>query len=118
MTADNRLILTSAAMIDRRYSYNSSMHRVDLKHDWTREEVRSLYNRRLLDALYEAQTVHRQYFETGEVQLCQLLSIKTGGCPEDCAYCPQSAHYDTGLDREPLLALDRVMNEAREARDR
>jgi biotin synthase len=94
------------------------MHTIGLKHDWTREEVRCLYNRRLLDALYEAQTVHRQYFETGEVQLCQLLSIKTGGCPEDCAYCPQSAHYDTGLDREPLLALDRVMKEAGEARGR
>lgn len=94
------------------------MHTNGLKHDWTREEVRSLYNRRLLDALFEAQTAHRQYFETGEVQLCQLLSIKTGGCPEDCAYCPQSAHYETGVEREPLLALDRVMTEAREAKDR
>jgi biotin synthase len=89
-----------------------------LRHDWTRDEVRSLYNRRLLDALFEAQTAHRQYFETGEVQLCQLLSIKTGGCPEDCAYCPQSAHYETSVERKPLLALDHVMKEAREARER
>ena len=94
------------------------MERIGLRHDWTRNEVRSLYNRRLLDALFEAQTVHRGYFESGEVQLCQLLSIKTGGCPEDCAYCPQSAHYKTGVDREPLLALDHVMKEAREARER
>jgi biotin synthase len=94
------------------------MQTIDLRHDWTREEVRSLYNRRLLDALFEAQSVHRNYFEAGEVQLCQLLSIKTGGCPEDCAYCPQSAHYSTGVEREPIVALDRVMKEAHEARDR
>jgi biotin synthase len=94
------------------------MDTISLRHDWTRNEVRSFYNRRLLDALFEAQTVHRQYFECGEVQFCQLLSIKTGGCPEDCAYCPQSAHYETGVERESLLALDHVMKEAREAHAR
>ena len=88
-----------------------------LRHDWTREEVRTIYNTRLLDVLFAAQAAHRQYFEPGEVQLCQLLSIKTGGCPEDCAYCPQSAHYETAVEREPLLAVDHVMKAAREARE-
>src|SRR5438477_2774761 len=87
-----------------------------LKHDWTRDEVRALYNTRLLDALFTAQGVHRQYFEPGEVQLCQLLSIKTGGCPEDCAYCPQSAHYEAGVDRQDLLSVEHVMKTAGEAR--
>lgn len=92
------------------------MERALPRHDWTREEVRSIYNTRLLDLVFEAQAVHRHYFETGEVQLCQLLSIKTGGCPEDCAYCPQSAHYDTGLDRQDLLSVDHVLKTASEAR--
>ena len=94
------------------------MQTIALRHDWTRDEVRDLFKRPLLEALFEAQTIHRQYFETGEVQLCQLLSVKTGGCPEDCAYCPQSAHYETGVEREPVLALDHVMTEARQARAR
>ena len=88
-----------------------------LRHDWTREEVRTTYNTRLLDVLFAAQAAHRQYFEPGEVQLCQLLSIKTGGCPEDCAYCPQSAHYETGVAREDLLSIDGVVKTAREARE-
>ncbi len=92
------------------------MQRITSRHDWTREEVRTLYNTRLLDLVFQAQSVHRQYFEPGEVQLCQLLSIKTGGCPEDCAYCPQSAHYETGVGRQDLLGLDQVLHTAREAR--
>jgi biotin synthase len=87
-----------------------------LRHDWTRDEVRTIYNRPLIDAVFAAQTAHRQYFEPGEVQLCQLLSIKTGGCPEDCAYCPQSAHYDAGVGRQELLPVEHVMASAREAR--
>src|SRR5262249_36596491 len=79
-------------------------------------EVRSVYNTPLLDLLFTAQTVHRQYFDPSEVQLCQLLSIKTGGCPEDCAYCPQSAHYETAVDRHGLLSIDHVIQAAREAR--
>src|SRR6476660_697737 len=94
------------------------MDRSTPRHDWTRNEVHTTYHASLLDLLFEAQAVHRRYFQPGEVQLCQLLSVKTGGCPEDCAYCPQSAHYETGVDREPLLALERVMTEAREARER
>ena len=76
-----------------------------------------MYNTRLLDAVFAAQAAHRRYFKPGEVQLCQLLSIKTGGCPEDCAYCPQSAHYETGVDRQDLLSVDHVMKTAREARE-
>jgi biotin synthase len=93
------------------------MQRGSLRHDWTLQEVRTVYSTRLLEILFQAQIVHRQYFEPGEVQLCQLLSIKTGGCPEDCAYCPQSAHYDAGVERQDLLAVDHVLQAAREARD-
>jgi biotin synthase len=97
--------------------YNPFMQLNGLRHDWTKEEVREIYNARLLDTLFAAQTVHRQYFEPGEVQLCQLLSIKTGGCPEDCAYCAQSAHYETAVARQDLLLVDDVMRTAQEARD-
>jgi biotin synthase len=92
------------------------MQRGALRHDWTQQEVRTIYNTRLLEILFQAQIIHRQYFEPGEVQLCQLLSIKTGGCPEDCAYCPQSAHYDAGVERQDLLSVDHVLQAAREAR--
>jgi biotin synthase len=85
------------------------------RHDWTREQVREVYNRPLLDAVFAAQAVHRRYFEPGEVQLCQLLSIKTGGCPEDCGYCGQSAHYKTDVVRQDLLSVEEVMKTARTA---
>jgi biotin synthase len=94
------------------------MHEAVARHDWAREEIRAIYNAPLLDILFKAQALHRQHFEPGEVQLCQLLSIKTGGCPEDCAYCPQSAHYTTDLERQDLLPIDHVLETAREARDR
>src|SRR6059036_4009831 len=87
-----------------------------LKHDWTREEVRAIYNRPVLDAVFAAQAVHRQYFSNGEVQLCQLLSVKTGGCPEDCAYCPQSAHYETGVDATPLVDVEETLAAAAHAK--
>ena len=87
-----------------------------IRYDWTRDEVRTIYNRPLLDSLYAAQTAHRQYFQSSEVQLCQLLSIKTGGCPEDCAYCPQSAHYTTEVSRSGLLPVAEVAEFAERAR--
>ena len=93
------------------------MPRAALRHDWTREEVRTVYNTRLVDILFEAQTVHRESFDPAEVQLCQLLSIKTGGCPEDCAYCPQSAHYETAVERQAMLSIDHVLASARKARE-
>ena len=82
-----------------------------------KEEVREIYNTRLVDLLFRAQSIHRQNFDPGEVQLCQLLSIKTAGCPEDCAYCPQSAHYETGVARHDLLSIDHVLKAAQAARD-
>src|SRR5215510_13595438 len=93
------------------------MQMTGLRYDWTRDEVRTIYNTPLVDALFTAQTVHRQHFDPTEVQLCQLLSIKTGGCPEDCAYCPQSAHYETSVGRQDLLSVDEVLRAAREARE-
>jgi biotin synthase len=91
------------------------MHYAAARHDWTRDEIHTVYNAGLLELLFRAQAVHRDYFQPGEVQLCQLLSIKTGGCPEDCAYCPQSAHYQTDVEREEFLSVDHVLESARYA---
>jgi biotin synthase len=86
------------------------------RHDWTRQEVRALFNLPFPELMFHAQCVHRQAFDPAEVQISTLLSIKTGGCPEDCAYCPQSARYDTGVRAEKLMALDAVLAEARAAK--
>src|SRR5205809_7897575 len=83
-----------------------------LRHDWTWEEVQALYNRPMLDAVFAAQAIHRQYFPDSAVQLCQLLSVKIGGCPEDCAYCPLSAYYETVVERLPLLSFFHVIKSA------
>jgi len=88
------------------------------RHNWTRNEVADIYRTPLTELLFRAQTVHRQFHEKDRVQTCQLLSIKTGGCPEDCAYCSQSAHYDTPVTRQGLLDPDRVIGVAREAASR
>ncbi len=90
---------------------------LSVRHDWILAEVRALHDLPLLDLVHRAQTVHRQAFRGDEVQLCSLLSVKTGGCPEDCAYCPQSAHYDTGVEATPLMAVADVLEVARRARD-
>jgi len=87
------------------------------RHDWTATEVRELHDLPLLELVHRAQTTHRTHFPAGQVQLCSLLSIKTGGCPEDCAYCPQSARYDTGVEAQRLLAVEEVLATARRARD-
>jgi biotin synthase len=89
-----------------------------LRHDWQRSEVESIYRTALPSLVFRAQTVHRQYHPEDRVQTCQLLSIKTGGCPEDCAYCPQSAHYDAGVAREGLLDPQHVIGVAKEATGR
>jgi biotin synthase len=80
-----------------------------LRYDWSVDEIESIYNLPLPDLIYMAQTGHRAYHRADEVQGCSLLSIKTGGCPEDCAYCPQSAHYDTGLPRQTLMTPDETL---------
>src|SRR5262245_15660770 len=87
-----------------------------IRHDWTREEVRALFELPFPDLIFRAQTIHRLHFDPREVQISTLLSIKTGGCPEDCAYCPQSIHYDTGVKAEKLMSVDAVVGEARAAR--
>ncbi|MCY3941375.1 MAG: biotin synthase BioB [Gammaproteobacteria bacterium] len=85
--------------------------------EMTRADVAAIYHSPLLDLIYRAASVHREHHVPGEVQLCTLLSVKTGGCPEDCAYCPQAARYHTGIDRHGLLKLDVVLEAAREARE-
>ena len=87
-----------------------------LRHDWTRDRCARLFDLPFPDLMFRAQTVHRTHFDPAEVQISTLLSIKTGGCPEDCAYCPQSARYDTGVRAEKLMALDAVLAEARAAK--
>jgi biotin synthase len=74
-----------------------------VRHDWTRKGIRDIYALPLPELIFQAQTVHRQFHRADEVQMCRLLSIKTGSCPEDCAYCPQSAHYETGVTRQDLM---------------
>jgi biotin synthase len=88
-----------------------------IRHDWTTASVEALYHLPLTELLYRAQTIHREYHDPRSVQRCTLLSIKTGGCPEDCAYCPQSARYETGVGREELMRPEAVLAAAREARD-
>ena len=83
---------------------------------YSRAEVAAIYHSPLLDLVYRAASVHREQHTAGEVQLCTLLSVKTGGCPEDCAYCPQAARYHTDIDRHGLMNLDNVLDAAREAK--
>jgi biotin synthase len=86
------------------------------RHDWTRDEVRALFALPFPDLMFRAAQVHRENFDPSEVQISTLLSIKTGGCPEDCAYCPQAARYDTGVKAEKLMSLDAVLAEAATAK--
>jgi biotin synthase len=88
-----------------------------VRHDWTLREARALHDLPLVELMFKAQEVHRQHHESGAVQLCTLLSVKTGGCAEDCAYCPQSGHHDTGVPAERLMSVDDVLAKARVARD-
>jgi biotin synthase len=87
-----------------------------LRHDWTLDEIRALYEMPLLPLVDRARAVHLAHFPSNEVQLCTLLSVKTGGCPENCSYCPQSAHYETDVKREPMLEVEQVLQSAERAR--
>jgi biotin synthase len=89
---------------------------IPIRHDWTVTDVRAIHDLPLLDLVHRAQSVHRAVFRENKVQLCSLLSIKTGGCPEDCAYCPQSAHYDTAVGAERLMPVGEVLEAAGRAR--
>ncbi|MEQ1869592.1 MAG: biotin synthase BioB [Vicinamibacterales bacterium] len=91
--------------------------RATLRHNWSLAEIESTYNSSLPDLVFRAQTIHREHHKADEVQGCMLLSIKTGGCPEDCAYCPQSAHYKTDVTRTDLASLDEVTDAATRAKE-
>jgi biotin synthase len=84
---------------------------------WTLEQAKSIFNLPLNDIIFEAQTIHRKHFSASKVQISTLLSIKTGSCPENCSYCPQSAHYQTGVKKEPLMSLDDVLKAAQKAKE-
>ncbi len=94
----------------------SAPRQTSIRHDWQLDEIEALLSLPFNDLLFMAHGVHREYHDPNAVQISTLLSIKTGGCPEDCAYCPQSARHDTGLQRERLLPLDDVIAAARKAR--
>ncbi|MCS7297706.1 MAG: biotin synthase BioB [Bacteroidia bacterium] len=87
-----------------------------IRHDWTQQEVEELYRRPLLALIMEAAALHRQFHKPGQMQMCTLLSIKTGGCPEDCAYCAQSVHYQTNIQVHRLLDVEAVVEAARQAK--
>jgi biotin synthase len=88
-----------------------------LRNDWTIDEINDIYNQPLLELVHRAATIHRTFNDTGEVQVCTLLSIKTGGCSEDCAYCPQAARYNTGVNVQALMKKDEVLEYARKAKE-
>ncbi|MTI63226.1 biotin synthase BioB [Methylophaga sp.] len=88
-----------------------------IRQDWEQEEVEALFALPFNDLLYQAQTVHREHFDANAIQISTLLSIKTGGCAEDCGYCPQSAHHPSAVKAEPLMPLEEVMKSANEAKD-
>ena len=88
-----------------------------LRHDWSLDEIRTLFDLPFNDLLFQAQTVHRQNFDPNSVQISSLMSIKTGACPEDCGYCPQSAKHDTELEKERLVSLEEVKQAALTAKN-
>lgn len=97
--------------------YSLGLLNIMIRNDWTLSEIEQIFNTPVLELIYQAATIHRQYNDTGEVQVCTLLSVKTGGCPEDCAYCPQAARYHTNVKAQKLLAVDEVLKNALEAKE-
>ena len=93
------------------------MHYEDIRNNWQLTEIQEVYNTPLLGLIYKAATLHKKYNDTAEVQVCTLLSIKTGGCSEDCAYCPQAARYDTGVGVQALMKKDEVLKYAQKAKN-
>lgn len=89
----------------------------EIRTDWTQSEIEAIYHQPLLKLIHQASNVHHTYQEVGEVQVCTLLSVKTGGCPEDCAYCPQSSRYQTGVDNERMLPIAEVIDAAKRAKE-
>ncbi len=103
-------------MPDIRLVFDPGNPMTAVRHDWSRAELRALFDLPFNDLLFRAQSVHRAHFDPNAVQVSTLLSIKTGACPEDCKYCSQSGHYDTGLDKEKLLEIEKVVNETKAAK--
>ena len=103
--------------MDRRDPLWYAVAPMEIRHDWSLAEVRAIHDTPLLELVDRARAVHRESFAASEVQLCSLLSVKTGGCPEDCAYCPQAARCHTGVEAEPLLSTETVLAAARKARE-
>ena len=91
--------------------------KTELRHDWCDEDISALFEMPLNDLLFEAQQTHRKHFDPNQVQVSTLLSIKTGKCPEDCGYCPQSVRFDTEVETEALLPLDEVIEKAKQAKE-
>src|SRR5690348_591364 len=89
---------------------------MDVRHDWSIDEVLAIHELPITDLLLRAQTIHRRHHAPDSVQLCTLLSVKTGGCPEDCAYCPQSSHHATEVEPEKMMSVEEVLAAARAAR--
>jgi biotin synthase len=98
-------------------SFDPSANSGLVRSDWTRDAVREIYGRPLLELIFAAQQIHRQFHDPHRIQMCRLLSIKTGGCPEDCGYCPQSAHYDAGVQNQSLMNVAQVYEAAKKARE-
>src|SRR5690606_16286550 len=114
MTVSNTMTTSETASQSVAHADTASAP-IELRHNWTRKEIRELFELPLMDLLYRAQTVHRQFFDPNRIQMSTLLSIKTGACPEDCKYCPQSGHYNTGLQKEKLLEVEKVVTQAKAA---
>ena len=88
-----------------------------LRHDWSKQEITELFDQPFNDLIFQAQSIHRQNFEPNQVQVSTLLSIKTGGCPEDCGYCPQSVHHEAPVQAEKLMDVDAVVDAAKAAKE-
>ena len=108
--------MSEASEISPPVSYESA-YADGFRHNWTKREILEYFNMPFMDLLFEAQTIHREHFDPNRVQLSQLCSIKTGGCPEDCKYCPQSARYQTEVDASKLMAVREVVEKAKKARE-
>jgi biotin synthase len=96
--------------------WHEGVSATDLRHDWTVEEIEAIYALPLLDLVHRAGLIHRRHHDWSDIQRASLLSVKTGGCPEDCGYCPQSAHHEVQIDRQKLMPVDDVLAEARAAK--
>jgi biotin synthase len=94
------------------------MSNPEVRHDWTQEQIQVLFQQPFNDLIYFAHTVHRQSFQTNSIQISSLFNVKTGLCPEDCAYCPQSGHYNTGVKKEALLTIEQVKAAAKKAKEK